>query len=226
MPLVQRCRWWNPNHPVPSRLNDVLPPTESVTRRGGCWPGESPYRGLNRGLLSTASALPKGEARSRAVHNTVIIFIAEYGCAASDKWREKPCDWLLGTLIVFATGTLNNSPLGTVLINACWTRLTLSRIRPQGAQTMFATGQTICSGWKHGDPCPSRRRSLCCDSFESAAPGCCHTPSVGDQTSEGRSGLPLAHQTLDGVGSDRVHEQRFPRPDGGRSQREAQGLDL
>jgi hypothetical protein len=37
---------------------------------------------LRRRLLSAASYLPTGEARPRAVLKTVILFIAEYGCAA------------------------------------------------------------------------------------------------------------------------------------------------
>jgi hypothetical protein len=37
---------------------------------------------LTRRLLSASSSLPTGEARPRAVIRTVILFIAEYGCAA------------------------------------------------------------------------------------------------------------------------------------------------
>jgi hypothetical protein len=40
---------------------------------------------LTRHLLSTASSLPTGEASSRAVLKTVILFIPEYGCADWDK---------------------------------------------------------------------------------------------------------------------------------------------
>jgi hypothetical protein len=39
---------------------------------------------LTRRLLSTASPLPTGDARSRAVLKTVIIFLPEYGGAAKE----------------------------------------------------------------------------------------------------------------------------------------------
>jgi hypothetical protein len=67
------------------------------------------------------------------------------------------------------------------------------------------------SAWRHTDPCPLGYRSLYSASLVSAAPGgYCHTPSVGDQTSKSRGGLPLAHTTL-----DRVPERRIPHLNGG-----------
>jgi hypothetical protein len=72
-----------------------------------------------------------------------------------------------------------------------------------------------------------RDRSLCCASLCSAAPGdYCHTPSVGDQTCEARSGLHLAHTTIDRVGPDRVPKWRIPRFYGGISQREVHRLEF
>jgi hypothetical protein len=48
-PLVLRSRWCNPNHPVPNRLTQHIPPTESVTaREDHRSPGAPPYRGLHR----------------------------------------------------------------------------------------------------------------------------------------------------------------------------------
>jgi hypothetical protein len=77
---------------------------------------------------------------------------------------------------------------------------------------MFATGRTTRLGGRHSDSCPPGHRLLCCTSLGSAEPGdYCHTPSVGDQTSETRGGLPLAHTTLDRVGLDRVLKRKIPR---------------
>jgi hypothetical protein len=53
---------------------------------------------------------------------------------------------------------------------------------------------------RHSDSCPPGHRSLSCASLRSTAPGgYCHTPCVGNQTSEIRGGLPFAHTTLDRV---------------------------
>jgi hypothetical protein len=69
--------------------------------------------------------------------------------------------------------------------------------------------------------------SLCCASLGSAAPGgYWHTPSIGNQTSETRSGLPLAQTTLDRVGPIRVPKRRIPLLNGGWSQRETYGLEF
>jgi hypothetical protein len=66
-------------------------------------------------------------------------------------------------------------------------------------------------GGRHSDPCPPGHRSLCCASLGSAAPGgYCHTPRVGNRTSETPGGLPLAHTTLDRVGPIRVSKRRIP----------------
>jgi hypothetical protein len=63
---------------------------------------------------------------------------------------------------------------------------------------------------RRSDACPLRHRSLCSATLGSEAPaGYCHTPSVGDQNSETRSGQSPAIRTLDRVRSDRVHEQRI-----------------
>jgi hypothetical protein len=48
----------------------------------------------------------------------------------------------------------------------------------------------------------------------------------GDQTSEDRGGVPLAHTPLDRVGPDRVSKRRISRPDGGRFQREQHGPEM
>jgi hypothetical protein len=74
-----------PVHPAPNWLN-TLSPTRSVSARGDRRSLEKlPTKAcveLTRRLLSTAFSLPVGEARMRAVLKTVILFIAEYGCAA------------------------------------------------------------------------------------------------------------------------------------------------
>jgi hypothetical protein len=47
-----------------------------------------------------------------------------------------------------------------------------------------------------------------------------------DKIPDARSGLPLAHTTLDAVGSDREPERRIHRLDGGRSYHNAHGLEF
>jgi hypothetical protein len=44
---------------------------------------------LTRRLLSTAAALPRGNDRPRSILKTVILFIAEYDCAAKEGKRGK-----------------------------------------------------------------------------------------------------------------------------------------
>jgi hypothetical protein len=83
------------------------------------------------------------------------------------------------------------------------------------------------SGRRHSHPYLQGHRSLCCTSLTSAAPGgYCNPHSVGDQTSEARDGLPLAHTILYWVGRDWVSKRRIACLNGGRSQREAHGLEF
>jgi hypothetical protein len=56
--------------------------------------------------------------------------------------------------------------------------------------------------------------------------GCCHTPSVGDQTSEACVGVSLANKTLDRVAPDRVSERRISGLNYGCSQSKAYGLQF
>lgn len=82
-------------------------------------------------------------------------------------------------------------------------------------------------GWRHTDSCPHGHRSFFCASLGSAAPGgYCHASSFDNQTNEALVGLPLAYKNPDSVGHDRVTEPRVPHLNGGRSKREAQGLEL
>jgi hypothetical protein len=57
-----------------SPLEGITDLLENLTTKACVW--------LTRRLVSAASSLPAGEARPRAVLKTVILFIAEYGCAA------------------------------------------------------------------------------------------------------------------------------------------------
>jgi hypothetical protein len=72
--------------PFDGRWPDAFQPTESVTPRGDSdllenLPTEACIESTRR-ILSRASSFPTQEARSRAVLETDILFIAEYGTAA------------------------------------------------------------------------------------------------------------------------------------------------
>jgi hypothetical protein len=73
------------------------PPSKQTDSTPSSTQGQSPLEGitdllqnipnmacveLTRRLLPAVSSLPTGEARPRAILKTVILFIAEYGCAA------------------------------------------------------------------------------------------------------------------------------------------------
>jgi hypothetical protein len=89
---------------------------------------------------------------------------------------------------------------------------------------MFATRRTARlggGGGQHSEDCPPVHRKFCCASVGSAAPGgYCLAPSVGDQTSENRGFITLAHMTLDRVGTDRMSKLMIPSLNGVSSQRE------
>jgi hypothetical protein len=141
---------------------------------------------------------------------------------------EEHCGWLIGTLTVFEAGSWKSNifSVSTALIFASWTRRSLSRVGPWGSRTIFGTGRTARLGGRRSLSAGTRRPWPCA-SFGSAAPeGHWHTPSVGDQTSDSRGGLSVAHTTTDRVGPDRVSKRGVPRPIGGWSHCEENGLEF
>jgi hypothetical protein len=132
-------------------------------------------------------------------------------------------------LTVFVAGSWNwnSSLVSTALIFAFQERPTSSREGPKVRELCLPPEGPTGSRRRHGDPCPQGHRSLRGASLGSAVPGSyCRTLSVGNQASEARVGLVFAHTTLERVGPDRVSERRNPRPNAGRSQRNAHGLEF
>jgi hypothetical protein len=78
--------WYSLSHPSPNTLTRLplihsQSPIERITDLLDNLPISACVE-LTRRLLYTASSLPTGDARPRAVLNTVILLLAEYGGAA------------------------------------------------------------------------------------------------------------------------------------------------
>jgi hypothetical protein len=89
-PVVSWRWWWILNHPAQSTLtllplppppNHSQSPIEEISDLLENLPTSACLQLTSR-LLSTASSLPTGKARPRAVLKTVILFLAEHGGAA------------------------------------------------------------------------------------------------------------------------------------------------
>jgi hypothetical protein len=153
------------------------------------------HRGLHRVQASSSvSALLYNRGSSPAsfrqirgpLHDRVWL------CGFGGQAGEKPLDWLIGTRTEFEAGSWNWASPQHGLDISVPNETHVESDRALRFTDCFSPDIPTDSGTRHGDSGPFTHRSLCRARLGNAAPGArCHTRSVGKQTSEARSGLPL-----------------------------------